>query len=75
MKKLLLLTINNKLIKNQKLSQVINIVKVEKTMLLRMKHQKKNKRKKMKIQMKRIVHAAVNVVSVQLDQQIIAAVR
>ncbi|MFN9910856.1 MAG: hypothetical protein ACK56F_32915, partial [bacterium] len=65
---LLLLTINNKLIKNQKLSQVINIVKVEKTMLLRMKHQKKNKRKKMKIQMKRIVHAAVNVVSVQLDQ-------
>jgi hypothetical protein len=68
MKKLLLLTINNKLIKNQKLIQVINIVKVEKTMLLRMKHQKKNKRKKMKIQMKRIVHAAVNVVSVQLDQ-------
>ena len=62
------MAINHKLIKNQKLNQVINIKKVEKMMLLRMKHKKKNKRKKMKIQMKKIVHAAVNAVSVQLDQ-------
>ena len=36
---------------------------------------KKKKRKKMKTLMKKIAHAAVNAVSVQLDQSIIAAVR
>ena len=71
MKKLLFLTIKIKLIKNQKLNQVINLMEVIKKMLKR----KKNKKMKTKTPMKRIAHAAVNAVNVQLDQLIIAVVK
>ena len=78
MKQPLFSTINNKLIKNQKLNQVINLKEVLKKMLERQKNKKKKKnkkRKKMKTMMKMIAHFAVNVANVQLDQLIIAVVK